>query len=230
MQISSSYNSYDYYSSKPSFDKTNQSDSTQKDEKNLSENKDDKEKNGEQTQMVNGVELSQKEVAQVRELQSIDRNVKAHEAAHQAAGGGLAGAASFTYTRGPDNQMYATAGEVPISMQKGNTPEETIANARQIAAAAMAPADPSPQDYKVAANATKMEFEAMKLKAEEAKEKEEENKEKDDKNSENSLEKTDKDSKNNDKNSNFDKDFKNFVARTYQQNSQNNDIKFNIAS
>ncbi|HED4810379.1 TPA: hypothetical protein R4660_001958, partial [Campylobacter jejuni] len=36
--------------------------------------------------------------------------------------------------------------------------------------------------------------------------------------------------KNNDKNSNFDKDFKNFVARTYQQNSQNNDIKFNIAS
>ncbi|EDP6442176.1 hypothetical protein FVN63_04910 [Campylobacter jejuni] len=224
MQISSSYNSYDYYSSKPSFDKTNQSDSTQKDEKNLSENKDDKEKNGEQTQMVNGVELSQKEVAQVRELQSIDRNAKAHEAAHQAAGGGLAGAASFTYTRGPDNQMYATAGEVPISMQKGNTPEETIANARQIAAAAMAPADPSPQDYKVAANATKMEFEAraeaMKLKAEE---KEEENKEKDDKNSENSLEKTDK-------NSNFDKDFKNFVARTYQQNSQNNDIKFSIAS
>ncbi|MBW1430130.1 hypothetical protein AT913_08765, partial [Campylobacter jejuni] len=223
MQISSSYNSYDYYSSKPSFDKTNQSDSTQKDEKNLSENKDEKEKNGEQTQMVNGVELSQKEVAQVRELQSIDRNVKAHEAAHQATGGGLAGAASFTYTRGPDNQMYATAGEVPISMQKGNTPEETIANARQIAAAAMAPADPSPQDYKVAANAAKMEFEAraeaMKLKAEEAKE--EENKEKDDKNSENSLEKTDKDS-------NFDKDFKNLVARTYQQNSQNNDIKFNI--
>ncbi len=49
----------------------------------------------------------------------------------------------------------------------------------------MAPADPSPQDYKVAANAAKMEFEAraeaMKLKAEEAKEKEEENKEKDDK-------------------------------------------------
>ncbi len=35
MQISSSYNSYDYYSSKPSFDKTNQSDSTQKDEKIL---------------------------------------------------------------------------------------------------------------------------------------------------------------------------------------------------
>ncbi|EQA3526209.1 putative metalloprotease CJM1_0395 family protein [Campylobacter coli] len=228
MQISSSYNSYDYYSSKPSFDKTNQSDSTQKDEKNLSENKDDKEKNGEQTQMVNGVELSQKEVAQVRELQSIDRNVKAHEAAHQAAGGGLAGAASFTYTRGPDNQMYATAGEVPISMQKGNTPEETIANARQIAAAAMAPADPSPQDYKVAANAAKMEFEAraeaMKLKAEEAKEKEE-NEEKQE-----NLDINNQDSKDNFEETQANKDFKNFIGKIYQQNSQNNPINFSLVS
>lgn len=213
MQIDSSYHSYTYDSS---FSKTN----SQKDDKKPDENKDDKEKNGEKTQMLNGVELTQKEVQQVRELQSIDKNVKAHEAAHQAAGGGLAGAASFTYTRGPDNQMYATAGEVPISMQKGNTPEETIANARQIAAAAMAPADPSPQDYKVAANAAKMEFdaraEAMKLKAEESKEKEEKNKEKDNKNTENSSE--------TDKNSNLNKDFKNFVAKTYQQNSQNNNL------
>lgn len=213
MQIDSSYHSYTYDSS---FSKIN----SQKDDKKSDENKDDKEKNGEKTQMLNGVELTQKEVQQVRELQSIDKNVKAHEAAHQAAGGGLAGAASFTYTRGPDNQMYATAGEVPISMQKGNTPEETIANARQIAAAAMAPADPSPQDYKVAANAAKMEFdaraEAMKLKAEESKEKEEKNKEKDNKNTENSSE--------TDKNSNLNKDFKNFVAKTYQQNSQNNNL------
>lgn len=78
--------------------------------------------------------------------------------------------------------MYATAGEVPIRMQKGRTPEETIANARQVVAAAMAPADPSPQDYKVAANALKMEFEAraeaIKLKAQEAQEKKEENEEK----------------------------------------------------
>lgn len=213
MQIDSSYHSYTYDSS---FSKTN----SQKDDKKPDENKDDKEKNGEKTQMLNGVELTQKEVQQVRELQSIDKNVKAHEAAHQAAGGGLAGAASFTYTRGPDNQMYATAGEVPVSMQKGNTPEETIANARQIVAAAMAPADPSPQDYKIAANAAKMEFdaraEAMKLKAEESKEKEEKNKEKDNKNTENSSE--------TDKNSNLNKDFKNFVAKTYQQNSQNNNL------
>ncbi|ECR2139060.1 hypothetical protein F0O43_00835 [Campylobacter coli] len=232
MQISSSYNSYDYYSSKPSFNKTNQSDSTQKDEKNLSENKDDKEKNGEQTQMVNGVELSQKEVAQVRELQSIDRNVKAHEAAHQAAGGGLAGAASFTYTRGPDNQMYATAGEVPISMQKGNTPEETIANARQVVAAAMAPADPSPQDYKVAANALKMEFEARaeatKLKAQEAQEKKEENEENEEK--QENLDINNQDSKDNFEETQANKDFKNFIGKIYQQNSQNNPINFSLVS
>ncbi|EPX1959974.1 putative metalloprotease CJM1_0395 family protein [Campylobacter coli] len=229
MQISSSYNSYNYYSSKPSFDKTNQSDSTQKDEKNLSENKDDKEKNGEQTQMVNGVELSQKEVAQVRELQSIDRNVKAHEAAHQAAGGGLAGAASFSYTRGPDNQMYATAGEVPIRMQKGRTPEETIANARQVVAAAMAPADPSPQDYKVAANALKMEFEARaeatKLKAQEAQEKKEENEEKQE-----NLDINNQDSKDNFEETQANKDFKNFIGKIYQQNSQNNPINFSLVS
>ncbi|EPX1517268.1 putative metalloprotease CJM1_0395 family protein [Campylobacter coli] len=229
MQISSSYNSYDYYSSKPSFDKTNQSDSTQKDEKNLSENKDDKEKNGEQTQMVNGVELTIQQVQQVRELQSIDRNVKAREAAHQAAGGGLAGAASFSYTRGPDNQMYATAGEVPIRMQKGRTPEETIANARQVVAAAMAPADPSPQDYKVAANALKMEFEARaeatKLKAQEAQEKKEENEEKQE-----NLDINNQDSKDNFEETQANKDFKNFIGKIYQQNSQNNPINFSLVS
>ncbi|EAI7242362.1 hypothetical protein CK719_01200 [Campylobacter upsaliensis] len=176
MIISSNYSNYNYY--KPqSYEKDANSkeiDHTNSNEKtHNSSEKEDKQK--EQTQMINGVELTMKEVQLVRELQSIDRNVKAHEAAHQAAGGGLAGAASFSYTKGPDNQMYATAGEVPIKMQKGNTPEETIAIARQVVAAAMAPSDPSPQDYKVAANATKMEIEARaeatKLKAEEAKEK-----------------------------------------------------------
>lgn len=113
------------------------------------------------TQMVNGKELEPDEVQYVRELERIDRNVKAHEAAHIAAGGGVvSGGASYGYTRGPDGKMYAVSGEVPISMKKGKTPEETIQNARQIVAAAMAPADPSPQDYKVAASAMQMESQA----------------------------------------------------------------------
>lgn len=233
MQIVSNYNSYDYYSlskeTKNSNSSKNNADSSPNDE-NTKEKQEDK-----QTQNINGVELDAKQIQQLRELQSIDRDVKAHEAAHQAAGGGLAGAASFSYTRGPDNQMYAVAGEVPIRMQQGRTPEETIANARQIAAAAMAPTNPSPQDYKVAANATKMEFEAraeaMKIKAEEAKEKEEENKEeKQNSDKNNEIKKDDKDSKEKPNQTNFGKDFKNFVSKIYQQNTQNNEINFNIPS
>ena len=41
------------------------------------------------TQMVNGKELEPDEDQYVRELERIDRNVKAHEAAHIAAGGGV---------------------------------------------------------------------------------------------------------------------------------------------
>ncbi len=222
MQINLNYN----YISNSSFDNTQKNNTAQENTENTNSQNKDPKQNNEQTQMINGVELTMQQVQQVRELQSIDRNVKAHEAAHQAAGGGLAGAASFSYTRGPDNQMYATAGEVPIRMQKGRTPEETIANARQVVAAAMAPADPSPQDYKVAANALKMEFEARaeatKLKAQEAQEKKEENEE--------NLDTNNQDSKDNFEETQANKDFKNFIGKIYQQNSQNNPINFSLVS
>ncbi|EAJ3622891.1 hypothetical protein A0X89_08675 [Campylobacter coli] len=225
MQISLNYN----YASNSSYEKTQKNNTTQENTENTNSQNKDSKQNNEQTQMINGVELTLQQVQQLRELQSIDRNVKAHEAAHQAAGGGLAGAASFSYTRGPDNQMYAVAGEVPIRMQEGRTPEETIANARQVAAAAMAPADPSPQDYKVAANAAKMEFdaraEATKLKAQEAKEKKEEEEEKQE-----SSDKNNQDSKNNPEKVEANKEFKNFIGTIYQQNSQNNQINFSLVS
>lgn len=225
MQISLNYN----YASNSSYEKTQKNNTTQENTENTNSQNKDSKQNNEQTQMINGVELTLQQVQQLRELQSIDRNVKAHEAAHQAAGGGLAGAASFSYTRGPDNQMYAVAGEVPIRMQEGRTPEETIANARQVVAAAMAPADPSPQDYKVAANAAKMEFdaraEATKLKAQEAKEKKEEDEEKQE-----SSDKNNQDSKNNPEKVEVNKEFKNFIGTIYQQNSQNNQINFSLVS
>ena len=61
----------------------------------------DKEKNkNKNTQNINGKELEADEVQYVRELESIDRNVKAHEAAHIAAGAGVvSGGASYGYTR-----------------------------------------------------------------------------------------------------------------------------------
>ncbi|HEB7536350.1 TPA: hypothetical protein RZH73_000322 [Campylobacter coli] len=225
MQINLNYN----YISSSSFDNTQKNNTAQENTENTNSQNKDPKQNNEQTQMINGVELTMQQVQQVRELQSIDRNVKAHEAAHQAAGGGLAGAASFSYTRGPDNQMYATAGEVPIRMQKGRTPEETIANARQVVAAAMAPADPSPQDYRVAANALKMEFEARaeatKLKAQEAQEKKEENEE-----NEENLDTNNQDSKDSSEKAKTNKDFRNFIGTIYQQNSQNNQINFSLVS
>ncbi|MCI6662594.1 putative metalloprotease CJM1_0395 family protein, partial [Campylobacter sp.] len=84
----------------------------------------------------------------------------AHEAAHMAAGGGLTSPASYTYERGPDNKMYAVAGEVGISTSEGNTPQESLNKAQTIRRAALAPADPSPQDLKVAAQAASMEMSA----------------------------------------------------------------------
>jgi hypothetical protein len=96
----------------------------------------------------------------ISELQSIDTKVRAHEMAHQAVGGGFAGAPSYTLQKGPDGKDYAVAGEVPIKIEKGKTPEETIANMQQIKAAALAPADPSPQDLRVAQNADMIASEA----------------------------------------------------------------------
>lgn len=180
-------------------------------------NNKDKNEDDTQKQVVNGLELDAKQIQQLRELQSTDREVKAHEAAHQAAGGSLAGGASYSYVKGPDNQMYAVSGEVPIRMQKGNTPDETIANARQIASAAMAPANPSPQDYKVAANALKLEMEArseaVKLKAEK-----------------NIQDKNDKEQNENTNKTENNKDFKNFVSNIYKNNSLDLSLNFNIAS
>ena len=115
-------------------------------------------------------ELSVGEEQLLKDLEARDGEVRAHEAAHQAAGGGMTGAATYTYQQGPDGKMYAIGGEVSISMKSGSTPEETIANARQIASAAMAAGDPSPQDFAVASSARVMEIKAQQQLAKEQKE------------------------------------------------------------
>ena len=106
-------------------------------------------------------ELSADDRRQVETLKSTDRAVRAHEAAHMAAGGSLVtSGASYSYETGPDGQRYAVAGEVGIDTSKGRTPEETLVRAQQIRAAALAPADPSGQDRAVAAAATQMAADA----------------------------------------------------------------------
>jgi hypothetical protein len=89
----------------------------------------------------------------VAQLKSIEEKVKAHEAAHKAAGGAATGPISYSYTRGPDGRNYITGGEVPITISSGKTPQETISRMQQVIQAALAPADPSPQDRAVAAQA-----------------------------------------------------------------------------
>jgi hypothetical protein len=101
----------------------------------------------------------------VRQLEARDTQVRAHEAAHQAAARGLGGAASFTYSTGPDGRRYAVGGEVPVQLKSGRTPDETISNAQAVRSAALAPADPSGQDMAVASEAAQMEAEARQQKS-----------------------------------------------------------------
>ncbi len=109
-----------------------------------------------------GEELSEDEQRAVDELASIDTKVKAHENAHIAAAGGLAqGGANYSYTEGPDGKLYATAGEVSIDTSTTGDAEKDVQKAQQIQAAALAPSDPSPQDYRVAASAAMMQMEAQ---------------------------------------------------------------------
>ncbi|MDR2668651.1 MAG: hypothetical protein LBC14_01700 [Desulfovibrio sp.] len=115
-------------------------------------------------------ELTPEEEQTVRELKARDREVRAHEQAHAAAGGGFAGAPSYEMQTGPDGRRYAVGGEVPIDVSPAATPEATIAKARRIRAAASAPAQPSGADRGIAARATAMEAEAVREKAAEDKE------------------------------------------------------------
>jgi hypothetical protein len=101
---------------------------------------------------------------QLQDLQQRDTHVRQHEAAHQAAGGDLTGAASFSYETGPDGRSYAVGGEVPVQARSGRTADETITIARRVRAAALAPADPSPADLAAAAAATQVELKAMQQK------------------------------------------------------------------
>ena len=95
---------------------------------------------------------------QVAHLRVRDAKVRAHEAAHIGAGGGLVeGGPRFTFERGPDGRQYAVAGEVSIDTAPvAGNPEATLVKARRIAAAALAPADPSAQDQRVAGQAQAM--------------------------------------------------------------------------
>lgn len=109
-----------------------------------------------------GQPLSEGEQNQLRELKNRDQEVRTHEQAHKSVGGSYAGAVSYDYQQGPDGNRYAVGGEVSIDTSSEREPEATIAKMRRVRAAAMAPADPSPQDRSVAAQASQTEAQARK--------------------------------------------------------------------
>jgi len=97
---------------------------------------------------------------QVTELKQRDSEVRAHEQAHASIGGQYAAQPEYEYEIGPDGRRYAVSGEVSIDISKASTPEETIRKAQRIKAAALAPAEPSARDLRVATEATQIALEA----------------------------------------------------------------------
>ena len=89
------------------------------------------------------------------------KKILTHEQAHKRAGGALAGAIVIE----KNAQGIPVGGHVSIKMPTLNpkNPQHTIDNANTVINSAMAPSDPSSQDYKVAAQAKSIKSQAIDL-------------------------------------------------------------------
>ncbi|PCI01934.1 MAG: hypothetical protein COB76_00060 [Alphaproteobacteria bacterium] len=107
-------------------------------------------------------ELTESEEKQVQELKKRDQEVRTHEQSHKTIAGPYAGEIQYETQTGPDGKEYAVGGEVSIdaSPVKGD-PEATIRKMDIVIRAALAPAEPSPQDRAVASQAQAQRTEAQ---------------------------------------------------------------------
>ncbi|WP_305907791.1 putative metalloprotease CJM1_0395 family protein [Methylomarinum sp. Ch1-1] len=114
-------------------------------------------------QAANADALTLQEQRSVEQLKARDQEVRTHEQAHISAASGIAvGGASFTFATGPDGRRYAIGGEVNIDISEvPGDPEATLRKAELIKRAALAPAQPSSQDRRVASSATAMASKAQ---------------------------------------------------------------------
>jgi hypothetical protein len=104
--------------------------------------------------------LAEKEI--IRSLESRDKEVRNHERAHASVGGAYTGAPTYAYETGPNGKKYAVEGEVSVDLTPiAGDPKETIAKMNKVQAAALAPANPSSQDVRVAASASGIILEAQ---------------------------------------------------------------------
>jgi hypothetical protein len=103
----------------------------------------------------------QQEQRVIQQLKARDQEVRAHEAAHLAAGRPyVTSGPSYTYQTGPDGRSYAIGGEVGLDVSAEPEPDATLSKAETVHRAALAPAQPSPQDLRVAANAAQLAAQA----------------------------------------------------------------------
>lgn len=108
-------------------------------------------------------ELSEEEKKIVEDLKETDQKVRAHEQAHKTVGGQYAGSISYETVTGPDGREYAVGGEVDIDVSPvPNNPEATVRKMDIVIRAALAPAEPSPQDFAVARTAQQIRTQAQK--------------------------------------------------------------------
>lgn len=90
----------------------------------------------------------------ISQLQQRDKEVRTHELAHATTGGTATGSPSYTFEIGPDGKKYVVAGEVSVDLSSvAGDPQATIVKMQRVHAAALAPANPSTQDTRVAATA-----------------------------------------------------------------------------
>jgi len=107
-------------------------------------------------------ELDHQQAQEIKALQQRDQEVRSHELAHASVGGSFTGTPSYSFETGPDGQRYAVEGEVSIDLSSiSGDPVATIAKMQKVHAAALAPADPSAQDIKVAASASQIILQAQ---------------------------------------------------------------------
>lgn len=107
-------------------------------------------------------QAEQLEQQEIRELSARDQEVKTHEQAHAAIGGRYASAPSYSYQRGPDGKQYAVAGEVQIDIAPvPGDPQATVQKMQQVRSAALAPAEPSAADRRIAGEALQRQMQAQ---------------------------------------------------------------------
>lgn len=124
---------------------------------------------------TNAEGLTPEEQEVVDDLKQTDQEVRAHEQSHKSAAGPYAGPISYETVTGPDGREYAVGGSVQIDVSPipGN-PEATIQKAEIVERAALAPAQPSSEDFAVARAAQQLRQQAQ---AELAEQKQEEQRE-----------------------------------------------------